>query len=122
MINLEIDTNTNDLIPRFNNLAVVTGSAAVAQLCESRLSVFEGEFFLDRSTGLPYLQSIFKKETDRALIDSFFKNVILSVDQVTKILSYYAEFIGAERKYSVTFDALLEDGSSTGETTFTAEV
>jgi len=103
MINLAIDPDTNDIILNKRNLTVASDIEALAQLCESRLLVIEGDYFLDKTLGIPYISQVFVKTSDKSLVDSFFKNMLLETEGVNSIISYSGEYIEATRTYEIKF-------------------
>ena len=116
MKNLSIDPLTNDLILVKQNLVLTSDTAALAQLCESRLLMIKGDYFLDKTQGIPYVSEVFVKTTDRALVDSFFKNILLETDGVKSIIEYSGEYVGSTRTYKVEFKVDTVSGAVTGST------
>lgn len=53
-----------------------------------RLRFFQGEWFLDRTQGLPYRQSILGKKTPLSILSQIFKSVLTSCPGVRSILSF----------------------------------
>ena len=68
---LAIDQASNDLyLAADGNLALVNDTLAVGQHVRQRLSTFEGEWFLDTTAGVPWLDEILGKAYDPALAES----------------------------------------------------
>lgn len=105
MKNLYIDPLTNDIVLAKRNLVLISENGALAQLCESRLLMLKGDYFLDKTQGIPYISQVFVKTNDKSLVDSFFKNTLLETEDVNSIVSYSGEYIGATRAYKITFEA-----------------
>ena len=95
---LAIDESTNDLfVAAGGNLATVTDAEAVGQHVRQRLQTFIGEFFLDTSCGVPWLDQILGQNYDPALAESVVKAEILATDGVEEILSFSVSFDRATR-------------------------
>ncbi|MDO9417043.1 hypothetical protein [Pararhizobium sp.] len=97
-LGLAIDHATNDLyLATDGNLAMVTGALAVGQHVRQRLSTFEGEWFLDTTAGVPWLNEILGRGYDPALAESVVKAEILDTDAVTEITTFSVGFNRASR-------------------------
>ncbi len=95
---LAIDQATNDLfLVGDGNLATVTDAEAVGQHVRQRLSTFSGEWFLDTTAGVPWLDQILGKAYDPAFAESVVKAEILNTDGVTEITSFSVSFDKATR-------------------------
>ena len=66
--------------------------------------MIKGDYFLDKTQGIPYISKVFVKTTDKSLVDSFFKNILLTTPGVLSLLSYKGEYVGATRTYSIRFE------------------
>ena len=92
-IGLALDPLTNDLFLRPNGeLAVVRDAEAVGQHVRQRLKTFEGEWFLDTTAGVPWLDQILGKNYDPALAEAVVKAEILDTDGVTEITAFSVRF------------------------------
>lgn len=90
---LAIDQTTNDLyLTSDGNLATVADAEAVGQHARQRLSTFSGEWFLDTTAGVPWLDQILGQTYDPALAESVVKAEILNTDGVTEITSFSVAF------------------------------
>lgn len=103
--NLAIDQETGDLLEAANQIQQVTELDAVSQAVYSDLKTFLGEYWLNKTIGVPYYEVVFKKGVDLSIIKTLLKNEILKRDDVTEILSFTAEFIGTGRELKVVFSA-----------------
>lgn len=101
-----------------NELVLVNGDLVlttveldnISQSIRQRLRIFKGEWFLDRTLGLPYFESILVKNPSSALVATLFKNTILETKGVTKLNTFSMEFDTVNRKLSVTFEATITTG------------
>ena len=116
MKNLYIDPLTNDIVLDKRNLIITSEKESLAQLCESRLLMFKGDYFLDKTEGIPYISQVFVKTSDKTLVDSFFKNTLLETEDVNSIISYSGEYVGATRTYKIDFTVDTTLGSVSGKT------
>ena len=92
-IGLALDQDTNDLFLRGNGeVAVATDAHAVGQHVRQRLKTFEGEWFLDTTAGVPWLDQIMGKGYDPALAEAVVKAEILDTDGVREISSFSVRF------------------------------
>jgi hypothetical protein len=97
-IGLAIDEATNDLLLRADgNLAVVTDAEAVGQHGRQRLQTYSGEWFLDTTCGVPWLDQILGKGYDPALAESVVKAELLDTDGIEEITSFSVAFAKATR-------------------------
>lgn len=82
----------------------------VAQELYIRFRFFQGEWFLDPTLGLPYLQSILGKKTPIGIISQIFKRVITTCPGVASLTSFQLTR-GAARSIILNFTARLTDGT-----------
>jgi len=91
-VGLSIDAITNDLHFSGNSLVLVRDAAAVGQHVRQRLKTFEGEWFLDTTAGVPWLDQILGRRYDPALAEAVVKAEILDTRFVTEITSFSVGF------------------------------
>jgi len=92
-IGLGINQATNDLyFDDGGNLVMVTDALAVGQHARQRLQTFEGEWFLDKTAGVPWLTKILGKRYDPALAEAVTKASLLGTDGVTEITTFAVSF------------------------------
>ncbi len=90
---LGIDQDTNDLyLEPSGNLAIARAAKAVGEHVRQRLMTFQGEWFLDTTAGVPWLEQIFAREYDPALAEAVVKAEILNTDGVSEIISFSVSF------------------------------
>lgn len=93
-----LDEQTNDLFLREDgNLAVVTGAEAVGQHGRQRLKSYRGEWFLDVTAGMPWLDQIFGKRYNPALAEAVAKAELLGTDGIVAITSFSVSFLDGPR-------------------------
>lgn len=81
-------------------LAVVRDAEAVGQHARQRLMAHEGEWFLDRMVGVPWVRDILGKGYDPVLAEAVIKAEILDTDGVTGIRSFKVQFDRSVRNLS----------------------
>ncbi len=74
---------------------------AVVQAVQTRLKLWQGEWFLDIVDGTPYMAGILGKYT-KDTIDQLIQKRILETDGVTSIVSYEGSYNGDLRSYTIT--------------------
>lgn len=118
-MDLLIDPTTGDL-SFVNGAAPVTQLQAdvVAQRLRIKLYTFYGEWFLNNTIGVPYLQQIFGKVKKKSTVDLIFQGLISGDPGVIEILSFTSS-ISAARGYSMTFSVRVADNSESLPITIT---
>ena len=92
-----------------NDLAQVTGMAAVAQDIKGSIRVFKREYFRDQSIGIDYMNEIFQKGTSLQVIATRFKSEILNVPGVLEINDF--QLTTLNRVLMITAEIVSEDGT-----------
>ena len=105
-----LQTEDGDIDVTSNDLSFVTGSDEVKQLLRQRLRMFLGEWFLDTTKGIPYFQSILKKNPNPVSIDSAFKNEILETPGILELFEFELNVDASLRKLTLDFRAVSTDG------------
>ena len=81
---------------------------AVPQAIQTKLNLFQGEWWEDLSEGLPYYQDIagqfIKNDEDKDIITRLYCNRISDVEQVNSFLSLDPQFDVEKRQYSLKAD------------------
>jgi hypothetical protein len=78
-----------------------TDQEAVIQKVETRLLTLLGEWFLDTSAGVPWMQEINVKPANPPYAESLVKACITDTDGVTAITSFSYSFNHGTRKWGV---------------------
>lgn len=116
MIDLKLGKSTHDLVVQDYDLQLVAGVDQVAQNIKQRIWLFRGEWFLDTTVGVPWLQDILKKNPRRFVVEQALKQAILGTAGVDELVEFSLEDGQAERSVRVTFKVradgrLLEDNA-----------
>lgn len=121
-MDLLLDKNTHDMV-FVNGGAPVTQLLVdvVAQRLKITLYTFLGEWFLDRSTGVPYLQSIFGKVRNKQTVDLIFQQIISKDPDVIEILTFESSIPRGGRGYEMKFSVRVLDNTESLPITITVE-
>jgi hypothetical protein len=99
--NLALSNVNHDLVIAGGTLARVTGSAQVRQRVKVALWHYRGEYFLDITQGVPWLQSILGRKTGGDEVGVILRRAILSVPGVLRLVTFSARYDTATRRYEV---------------------
>jgi len=94
---------------------LVNSPAAVAQAVLTRLNLWQGQWFLDSTLGLPVYQQILGFGT-QAVRDAAIQNVILNTPGVNQITQYTSSLVNRAFRVQATIDTIY--GSTTITTSF----
>lgn len=100
-VDLELDGDGDLVVDR--DAHFTTGLDAVAQGIRIRVQMFEGEWFLDLDTGIPYYQDILGQKFNEVKIRAAFREEILAAPGVGALLELAVTFDNATRILSVTW-------------------
>lgn len=95
-----LDKSTFDL-----RLSSSSGEA-LAQKLRLRLSMMQGEYFLDTSIGIPYTTRVLVKAPDKVVVDAYFKREILRTAGVAEIKSYSSVYNTSARSLTINFTVI----------------
>jgi len=76
-----------------NTMFLVNSPAAVAQAISTRLKLWQGQWFLDTTLGMPWMQQVIGKHT-QSVRDAAIQNTILGTPGVNQIVSYSSTLNG----------------------------
>lgn len=106
---MNIDTNDLEIIN--GDLALATGTVAIQQDLQQTLQLFLGEWFLDTSKGLPYLQLILVKNPNLDVIQATLLNAARAVNGVEDIVGFQFDYDAKTRTLSVSMQAKTTTGT-----------
>ncbi len=105
MIDLALDAKKHDLIIADGDFIVIDNAERVAQQIKIQLLTWLGEWFLDTTHGVPYLDYILVKNPNLELIASIFREQIMKVDDVDFVNSLEIDYNERERTMTVQYEA-----------------
>jgi hypothetical protein len=91
MLAISLDSS-HDLHLVGGDLATVTDAAAVAQRVKQHLKFWHGEWFLDRTAGVQWVEFVFVRPFDQGIAEAVLKEAVLGVLGVASIESFDVEF------------------------------
>lgn len=111
MADIALDPNTGDLLLDDNSLSLTDGLESRRQHLEIRLKTFRGEWFLDTTVGVPYLQRLFtQKNPDTLLIQSVIRGEAEKTPGITAITKFDSNIDNAKRNLIVELGAKSVEG------------
>lgn len=121
-MDLMVDKDNNS--PHFGDMVFLNGDTpatdnfteSVAQRVFILLRTFETEWWLNTTTGIPYLQRILGKKANKTTVDRIIQQKVLAEEGVSSI-ERYTSTLGGDRVYSANMVIRTTQG-----TTFTATV
>lgn len=84
------------------NLDIVRDAEAIGQHARQRVMTFQGEWFIDTTCGVPWLDQIMGRQFDPALSESVIKKELIETDGVTAIEAFSLSFNRTLRGLNVT--------------------
>lgn len=109
MLDLALNAKTHDLTLD-GDILFIDNAERVAQQIKIQLLTFLGEWFLDVTHGVPYLEYVLVKNPNFTLIRELFREQILKVDGVSNLVSIDIDFESATRKMLLSYEAETEYG------------
>ena len=109
--------------PNFGDMLFVNGVApvtenfteSVAQRVFITLRTFEGEWYLNTTVGVPYLERILGQKVEKSVVDRILQEKILGVDGVADIVSFTSQFL-PKRGYECKFTLRTTEGGTFADT------
>lgn len=99
-----------DLSISRGDLVLVTGATAIVQAVAIELQFYQGEWFLDLSAGVPYFQEVLVKNPAVEVLQTVFRDVILSVPGVSALTSLNLTTVPQTRALQVAYTATTDVG------------
>lgn len=103
---------TGDYIFGFGNTSFLTDTDAVAQAINTKLKLFQGEFWENTGEGLPFFQQIAGQQISAEEINLLIQERILQVPNVTEIISLSGQIDKTSRKYSASITVRTSFGTT----------
>ena len=103
MYDFALSAAKHDLIMKNGDLVLIDDAERVAQQVKIKLKSFFGEWFLDTTYGVPYLEDIMVKKPNMEQVRNIFRQQILDVDDVTAVSSLVLTLNSASRELTADF-------------------
>jgi hypothetical protein len=102
--NLYLNPNTYDieLDNNFNLKVTNSYSQWLSQKIENTLKTLYGEWFANQTLGIPYFQTILKKQSNINQVNIIFKNAIKNIEGVRTIIKFEPEYNSSTRTYVIS--------------------
>lgn len=105
-IDLALGLQSHDLIIENYDLKVIDGAEQVAQHCKIRLLSLLGEWFLDNTIGVPWLEQILVKNPRGRLVAAALKAAIRGTPGVRRLTGFtFNDYDLGDRTIAVRFTA-----------------
>lgn len=106
--------DSGDLVISDGDLVLTTTRS---EMCKQSLYIilntWQGEWFLDSSFGVPYMQQIIGVARKKSIIDKVLLEYIQSSDYVDSLISYTSTETKNQRYYSATFTVQVDEDTVT---------
>ena len=102
MSDIRLDVN-GDIDITNGEVSLTMEIDGIVQHLKQRLRFFYGEWFLDKTKGVPYIQQILKKNPEPVIVDLILKRAILETPGVLELLEFSIEIINAFRELKLEF-------------------
>ena len=109
MEDIRLDMN-GDIDITNGEMSLTKGIDGIVQHLKQRLRFFYGEWFLDKTKGVPYIQQILRKNPEPVIVDSILKRAILETPGVLELLEFSIEIINVSRELKLKFKARAKEG------------
>lgn len=110
MLDIALDAKKHDIILENGDIVFIDNAERVAQQIKIQLLTFLGEWFLDVTYGVPYLDYVLVKNPNFTLIRQIFWEQILKVEDVESVDSIEIEYNNSERTVTVEYSASTKYG------------
>lgn len=118
-----VETEMGDLALHEGNLILSSSVGVIAQRIKNRFNFFLGEWFLDRSLGVPYFQDILTKRPNIPVIRQIFRQVVITTPGMSDVLEFDMSYNAVTRSLDYSWVGQLTTGETIGgSSTFLVEV
>ena len=105
MYDIAADINTSDIVLQNGDILMIDNAERVAQQIQITLRFWLGEWFLNTTDGVPYLEYILVKQPNMAHIRQILTEQIQSVEGVKAVTDMELTFNQRERNLLVEYTA-----------------
>lgn len=103
MVDIALNAATHDIIINEDDIMFIDDAERVAQQIKIQLMTFLGEWFLDTTHGVPYLEQILVKNPDGNIIEAILRSQILKVPDVVSVDDMILTYDPKKRTLEVEF-------------------
>ena len=105
-----LDVKTWDIALQNNDFILIDNAERISQQIKISLQFWLGEWFLNSTLGVPYLERICVKAPNIQHIRQIFRNTIQNVNGVTSVNALDLTVDAAKRVLTVSYTATTTDG------------
>lgn len=110
MVDIALHANDHDILIKDGDFLLIDNAERVAQQIKVKLLTFLGEWFLDTTWGVPYLEYILVKQPNQELIKQILSEQILSVDDVKSLNALELDYQVKVRTLIINYEVSTEYG------------
>ena len=110
MVDIALHANDHDILIKDGDFLLIDNAERVAQQIKVKLLTFLGEWFLDTTWGVPYLEYILVKQPNQELIKQILSEQILSVDDVKSLNALELDYQDKVRTLIINYEVSTEYG------------
>lgn len=110
MVDIALHANDHDILIKDGDFLLIDNAERVAQQIKVKLLTFLGEWFLDNTWGVPYLEYILVKQPNQDLIKQILSEQILSVDDVKCLNALELDYQVKVRTLIINYEVSTEYG------------
>ena len=110
MVDIALHANHHDILIKDGDFLLIDNAERVAQQIKVKLLTFLGEWFLDTTWGVPYLEYILVKQPNQELIKQILSEQISSVDDVKSLNALELDYQVKIRTLIVNYEVSTEYG------------
>ena len=110
MVDITLHANDHDILIKDGDFLLIDNAERVAQQIKVKLLTFLGEWFLDTTWGVPYLEYILVKQPNQELIKQILSEQILSVDDVKSLNALELDYQVKVRTLIINYEVSTEYG------------
>lgn len=110
MVDIALHANNHDILIKDGDFLLIDNAERVAQQIKVKLLTFLGEWFLDTTWGVPYLEYILVKQPNQELIKQILSEQILSVDDVKSLNALELDYQVKVRTLIINYEVSTEYG------------
>lgn len=110
MVDIALNASSHDIIIKDGDFLLIDNAERVGQQIKVKLLTLLGEWFLDTTWGVPYLEYILIKQPNKSLIYQILREQILSVDDVKGLNSLDLGYDVKSRTLAVSYEANTDYG------------
>lgn len=110
MVDIALHANDHDILIKDGDFLLIDNAERVAQQIKVKLLTFLGEWFLDTTWGVPYLEYILVKQPNQELIKQILSEQISLVDDVKSLNALELDYQVKIRTLIVNYEVSTEYG------------